>query len=97
MFKGASSGQHLNALAVPCLFSLPALQRPTAILQCRHRRLAVREAWATPSQLRGEAIVRFILSEDEQTAQVSKEVETYKDIVFLHVRSPVQIPMNKLH
>lgn len=47
----------------------------------------MREAWATPSQLRGEAVVRFILSEDEQTAQVSKEVETYNDIVFLHVRT----------
>ena len=46
----------------------------------------MREAWADPSQLKGEAVVRFILSEDEQTAQVSKEVETYKDIVFLHVR-----------
>ena len=57
-------------------------------LYCRHRRLAVREAWASPSQLRGEAVVRFILSEDEQTSQVAKEVETYKDIVFLHVSCP---------
>jgi len=48
----------------------------------------MREALGHPSQLRGEAIVRFILSEDENTAQVAKEVETHKDIVFLHVGLP---------
>lgn len=37
-------------------------------------------------------MVRFILSEDEQTAQVAKEVETYKDIVFLHVRALASQP-----
>ena len=29
--------------------------------------------------------MRFILSEDEKTNQVAKEVETHQDIVFLHV------------
>ena len=60
----------------------------------RHRRLAVREAWGHPSQLRGEAVVRFILSEDEKTTQVAKEVEAHKDIVFLHVScSPSHLPV----
>lgn len=36
----------------------------------RHRRLAVREAWANRCQLVGVSICRFILSEDEQTPQV---------------------------
>ncbi|KAK9815952.1 hypothetical protein WJX72_012497 [[Myrmecia] bisecta] len=48
----------------------------------RHRRLAVREAWANDAQVPGLSAVRFILSEDERTPQVQKEVETFKDIVF---------------
>ena len=37
----------------------------------RHRRLAVREAWANLAQERpGESVCRFILSEDESTPQV---------------------------
>ena len=36
----------------------------------RHRRLAVREAWAGPAQLAPVSLCRFVLSEDEATAQV---------------------------
>ena len=42
----------------------------------RHRRLAVREAWANVGQASGESLCRFILSEDEKTTQVQKEVRT---------------------
>ena len=36
----------------------------------RHRRLAVREAWANRAQVPGETVAKFILSEDERTPQV---------------------------
>ena len=36
----------------------------------RHRRLAVREAWANKAQVPGISAARFILSEDERTPQV---------------------------
>lgn len=36
----------------------------------RHRRLAVREAWANLAQRPGDSVCRFILSEDESTPQV---------------------------
>lgn len=36
----------------------------------RHRRLAVREAWANLAQKPGDSICKFILSEDESTPQV---------------------------
>ncbi|KAK9802990.1 hypothetical protein WJX73_005638 [Symbiochloris irregularis] len=49
----------------------------------RHRRLAVREAWANLAQRPGNSVCRFILSEDESTPQVQKEVEKHQDIVFL--------------
>ena len=49
----------------------------------RHRRLAVREAWATRAQTPGLVISKFILSEDERTPQVQKELEMYNDIVFV--------------
>lgn len=45
--------------------------------------MAVREAWANAGTLRGDVVVRFILSEDERTSQVSKEVEAHQDIAFL--------------
>lgn len=47
----------------------------------------MREAWANAETLRGEVVVNFILSEDERTGQVSKEVETHKDIAFLQARA----------
>ena len=49
--------------------------------------MAVREAWANAGMLRGDVVVRFILSEDERTSQVSKEVEVHQDIVFLQAGS----------
>ncbi|GAB4819239.1 hypothetical protein N2152v2_006285 [Parachlorella kessleri] len=49
----------------------------------RHRRLAVREAWATRAQMPGLVVSKFILSEDERTPQVQKELEMYHDIVFV--------------
>ncbi len=36
----------------------------------RHRRLAVREAWANKAQVPGISAARFVLSEDERTPQV---------------------------
>ena len=36
----------------------------------RHRRLAVREAWANQCQMPGVSVCRFMLSEDEVTPQV---------------------------
>lgn len=36
----------------------------------RHRRLAVREAWANKAQIANVSVARFILSEDERTPQV---------------------------
>jgi hypothetical protein len=49
----------------------------------RHRRLAVREAWANRAQVPGLVVTKFILSEDERTPQVQKELEMYNDIVFV--------------
>ena len=55
----------------------------------------MREAWANAGQLQDEAIVRFILSEDEKTSQVQKEVEQHKDIVFLHVGTHTTLLSNE--
>lgn len=49
----------------------------------RHRRLAVREAWGNRAQVPGISAARFILSEDERTPQVQKEIEQNGDIAFL--------------
>jgi hypothetical protein len=38
----------------------------------RHRRFAVREAWAGPAQLPPVTVARFVLSEDEATTQVGE-------------------------
>ena len=40
----------------------------------RHRRLAVREAWANQCQMPGVSVCRFMLSEDEVTPQVRAKV-----------------------
>ena len=61
--------QALNASAEP----LPSLFLFTGILSgrgYRHRRLAVREAWANKAQIPGISVAKFILSEDERTPQV---------------------------
>ncbi|CAL8463439.1 g2973 [Coccomyxa elongata] len=53
----------------------------------RHRRLAVREAWANQCQVPGVSVCRFMLSEDEVTPQVSKEVEQHGDIVLVREKT----------
>ena len=41
----------------------------------RHRRLAVREAWANQCQKPGVSVCRFMLSEDEVTPQASFQLQ----------------------
>ena len=41
----------------------------------RHRRLAVREAWANQCQKPGVSVCRFMLSEDEVTPQASFQMQ----------------------
>lgn len=53
----------------------------------RHRRLAVREAWANKCQVPGVSVCRFMLSEDEVTPQVAKEVEQHGDIVLVREKT----------
>lgn len=53
----------------------------------RHRRLAVREAWATEATKSGLVETRFVLSQDERTPQVVKELDTYGDIIFIQQRT----------
>ncbi|KDD74010.1 hypothetical protein H632_c1655p0, partial [Helicosporidium sp. ATCC 50920] len=53
----------------------------------RHRRLAVREAWANRAQIPGVVTSKFVLSEDERTPQVMKEVDNYGDVVFVHEKT----------
>lgn len=36
----------------------------------RHRRMAVRGAWASKAQVEGQVVTKFVLSEDERTPQV---------------------------
>lgn len=53
----------------------------------RHRRLAVREAWATNSSTHGSVVSKFVLSQDERTPQVEKELAAYGDIIFISQRT----------
>lgn len=53
----------------------------------RHRRLAVREAWASRAQQPGQVVAKFVLSEDERTPQVQKELDSYGDMVFVGQRT----------
>ena len=48
---------------------------------CRHRRLAVREAWAASAQVPGVSVARFILTEEEHTRAAQSEV-------LIHVHAP---------
>lgn len=53
--------------------TLPSLFLFSGILSgrgYRHRRLAVREAWANKAQVANVSVAKFILSEDERTPQV---------------------------
>lgn len=71
---------------LPAAKDLPKLFMFVGILSgrgYRHRRLAVREAWSNRAQVAGTVVSKFILSEDERTPQVQKELEMYNDIVFV--------------
>lgn len=57
----------VNSVTLPSVFLFVGILSGRGY---RHRRLAVREAWANLAQESGEAVCRFILSEDESTPQV---------------------------
>lgn len=50
----------------------------------RHRRQAVRDAWASKCQVQGVSACRFILAEQEVTPMVEEEMQQYQDIVLVH-------------
>ena len=50
----------------------------------RHRRQAVRDAWASKCQVQGVSACRFILSQEEVTPLVEEEMQQYQDIVLVH-------------
>ncbi|DBA84062.1 hypothetical protein WJX77_012346 [Trebouxia sp. C0004] len=84
--RGNSTGLAAQALGTTGEV-LPSLFLFTGVLSgrgYRHRRLAVREAWANKAQIPGVSVARFILSEDERTPQVTKEVDQHSDIVFVN-------------
>jgi len=71
--RGNSTGLAAQALGTTGE-ALPSLFLFTGVLSgrgYRHRRLAVREAWANKAQIPGVSVARFILSEDERTPQVA--------------------------
>lgn len=70
----------VNSVTLPSVFLFVGILSGRGY---RHRRLAVREAWANLAQESGEAVCRFILSEDESTPQVQKEVEQHQDVIFV--------------
>lgn len=85
----AASGHRVGG-ATPSPGELPKLFLFIGILSgrgYRHRRLAVREAWSSKAQMAGEVVSKFILSEDERTPQVEKELEAYGDIVFVQQKT----------
>ncbi|KAL6785480.1 hypothetical protein ACKKBF_B00425 [Auxenochlorella protothecoides x Auxenochlorella symbiontica] len=53
----------------------------------RHRRLAVRDAWSSNATRHGAVVAKFVLSEDERTPQVEKEVDSFQDIIFVGQRT----------
>ena len=57
----------VNAEPLPSLFLFVGILSGRGY---RHRRLAVREAWANLASQSGDAACRFILSQDEVTPQV---------------------------
>ena len=82
----ASSGGGGDDDVIPAAKDLPKIFMFVGILSgrgYRHRRLAVREAWSNRAQVAGVVVCKFILSEDERTPQVQKELEMYNDIVFV--------------
>ena len=82
----AASGGGGDDDVIPAAKDLPKIFMFVGILSgrgYRHRRLAVREAWSNRAQVAGVVVCKFILSEDERTPQVQKELEMYNDIVFV--------------
>jgi hypothetical protein len=63
--KGSSSGAQAGQL--PRIFLFIGILSARGY---RHRRLAVREAWANKAQTPGQVVAKFILSENEHTPQV---------------------------
>lgn len=53
----------------------------------RHRRMAVRDAWSNNAQIPGIVVSKYILSEDERTPQVEKELEEFGDVIFINQRT----------
>ncbi len=58
----------------------------------RHRRLAVREAWSNKAQVPGEVVSKFILSEDERTPQVRRQLPAAVQMTTL-IRALVRLNM----
>ena len=77
---GADDGDAPPAGELPPLFMFIGILSGRGY---RHRRLAVREAWSNRAQVEGLVVSKFILSEDERTPQVQKEMEQFNDIVFV--------------
>lgn len=65
--SGGGSGTAPSAGELPKLFLFIGILSGRGY---RHRRLAVREAWANKAQIPGQVVAKFILSEDERTPQV---------------------------
>lgn len=91
----SGSARHLAALQTPTTCkdmpsgatntSSPVVQVMMALcLLHRHRRLAVRDAWASRCQVPGVSVCRFILSDDEVTELVQEEMQEHHDIVLVH-------------
>lgn len=56
----------------------------------RHRRAAVREAWADRAQAPGVSMARFILSQDEATAAVQNETRERGDMLLMAGKTTYQ-------
>ncbi len=69
---GTRSGEAPAAGELPKLFLFIGILSGRGY---RHRRLAVREAWANKAQIPGQVVAKFILSEDERTPQVRRAAE----------------------
>ncbi|KAI7842582.1 hypothetical protein COHA_003686 [Chlorella ohadii] len=81
---GSGSGEAPAAGELPKLFLFIGILSGRGY---RHRRLAVREAWANKAQIPGQVVAKFILSEDERTPQVESELEEFGDIVFVREKT----------
>lgn len=83
---GNSTGVAAQLLGAKAKVKLPSLFLFAGVLSgrgYRHRRLAVREAWSNKAQVPGVSTAKFILSADEKTPQVIKELDQHGDIIFI--------------